>query len=39
MSKENILIIGHSGFIGQSLYRKFKNKKKNVILISKKKNS
>ena len=28
MSKEKILIIGHSGFIGQSLYRKLKNKKK-----------
>ena len=37
MSKEKILIIGHSGFIGQSLYRKLKNKKKNVLLISKKK--
>ena len=37
MSEKNILIIGHSGFIGQSLYEKFKNKKKNIFLISRKK--
>lgn len=37
MVKNDILIIGHSGFVGQALYKKIKNKKNNIYLISKKK--
>ena len=34
MKKKNILIIGHSGFIGQSLYKVLNKKKNKIILIS-----
>lgn len=36
MKKKNILIIGHSGFIGQSLYKVLNKKNNKIILISRK---
>ena len=36
MKKKNILIIGHSGFIGKSLYKVLDKKKNKIILISRK---
>lgn len=36
MKKKNIIIVGHSGFIGQSLYKILDKKNNKIILISRK---
>lgn len=36
MKKKNIIIVGHSGFVGQSLYKNLDKKNNKIILISRK---